>query len=255
MSETDMTQNPQTNDGAGTGDNTGSVAGSQGQEQVPQSTQDSAQNQGGQQDQRVEEAFAKRLAHEKEKINERIRGLFGYSLDELEQAMQGQTQTAQPTPQYGAQATETNIQEINERLLEALYQNPAGVIQALAQSIQTSVQQQMAPVYATYNKQRVAERYGERFQKVAPVVDEILRRRPDLAMSEQGVELAFVTAVGLMADQLTADAAAQAATQSTQLNQQMVHGDARSGEVSTQGGGQAKTPEQALVDMILNASA
>src|SRR5690606_30815899 len=119
-----------------TGVEAGSVAGSQGQEtQAPQSsqTQDSVQSQGGQ-DQRVEEAFAKRLAQETEKINERIRNLFGYSLDELEQAMQGQAQTAQPAPQYGAQATGTNIQEINERLLEALYANPAGVIQALAQS-------------------------------------------------------------------------------------------------------------------------
>jgi len=238
---------------AGTGVEQGSVAESQGQQAPQQSQATETTSQDGGQDQRVEQAFAARLSQEREKLNKRIQELFGYSLEELEQARAQQPQPAQPVqPQYPQQVYPQPVADPNEFLRDALLENPSAVISALGQIVQNQTMQAVAPFIQGEMKRRVASKYQD-FEKVGPVVEEILARRPDLAMSEQGVELAYFTARGILADQLASEAASSAAQNAQQVASQMQHADARSGEITAQGGGTDKTPEQALVDMILNA--
>lgn len=237
----------------------GSVAGNQDQgavgaeaqtttqtasEQAQGQPQTEAQLPGGED---AAKAFAARLAQEREKINQQLQQTFGVGLNDLRAlSQQGQT-TNQPRPLSavgapGYQYTQPQVpqqpdpRQINELLAEQLYENPAGVLAAVAQAAAQTTYQQMAPYIHRSIEADLASRYQD-YQQVKPVVDEILRMRPDLIGNAQGLEWAYWTAKGYLADHLVQQAVTQAQQGNAAIEAQKPQAEPQSSQPAAQGGG------------------
>lgn len=189
-------------------------------------------------------AFASRLAQEREKINQQLQQTFGVGLNDLRTlSQQGQT-TNQPRPlstvgapgyQY-TQPQQPDPRQVNELLAEQLYENPAGVLAAVAQAAAQTTYQQMAPYIHQSIEADLASRYQD-YQQVKPVVDEIIQMRPDLVGNAQGLEWAYWTAKGYLADHLVQQAVTQTQQGNAAIEAQKPQAVPQSSQPAAQGGG------------------
>lgn len=255
-----MTEEAQVQSQSGVGTSGGPVAGDRDRESLASAAasgapaaagaeqQQSATGERAAQEKPEPEAVAKRLNQERERVDRMLRTVFGTGLEEVRQLYREgqQAQQGEAAPQPAASPA-----ELNRALQDMLLENPAAVIQATVQATLQAVSQQVLPLQTKLVRSAVRDRHPD-FDELAPVVDEILKYRSDLAASEQGVEWAYYTAKGLLADELASSAAQQARAEAEQTARQRVHAAPTAGQVAQQGG-KPESPEERLKHMILEA--
>ena len=210
-------------------------------------------------------AFAARLAQDREKIRaeerERLRAeieaevlqKYGLAPQQGATSPPGLVPPAAAATQTGAPG-QVDWNQLNNQVYEAFMQNPAGTLLALSQVVAQQLVQPLQSRLQEYefraNLADLAQRYPD-LPQVAPVMQQIIQQRPDLWQTREGLELAYLAAKGQLSAQQAQQLVQQGREQALAAEKAKAGAVPTSGEANAQGG--SVTPEQAVVQMILNA--